>query len=1587
MLTGPIMLLLLAVAMLPTLPAQMTGDAFGAFGGGVGDGQTPLGGDAGGASNMAGPADGGNGAGGGNGADGNGADGRGPGGGRLYGQRPIGGLTEKIEGCFDRFDSEYAVELGPENINNRRCQAICTARGYALSATGLVDSCFCGNDYPSSFHRVDTAQCDQPCSPDKSSCFAFTCCGSRDQNFFTVSWSGEMDVMKQLLRQLSHDYRFNSPTFQRKIEDHGFCDRVSLRLGPSPVQDGDEREELQEDGAERGAPPPPPLFLSVGDGCPVGWALFDCWCYKQHWAEPSTYDEAVAKCRAEPGSCGAELVTVTSEAENCFLRQMAGGCQGWLGYRAPPLHSSPSSSKALEELGYPNGGDAAAVTDSALSSTLDAAGLREKLAAWGRDQPAAASRPREGAKSVVVKTLEEGRRRRRPRWVQPRFEKWRGQHNRTAAANAVAAAADEGERILRTGIIGLLNTSLGLGLGGVEHHDNDTTTSRRRRPIAELAFNYLLRRAHRRETARLAQIVMEYDNVGIRSLRLLYAPPPGDEHTGVRVRRGDGRRHRRADPLAVAAGSDASTPRAMGRGQLKVAAVHLRPEEPLVGVKAVIGVLGIRALTWITKKGEGRKEVMHGPYGAHLLLDRPNLLVRQLRFHQGGEGNDDEEEVDRGVVGVFGHRDAATGYLRSLGFYERAPSNCAWMAGDGNWTIIDCAKPHFSKHAPPATSHYVCKKPGWSVRLGTCEDGWTPFGEACYLRQRAANKSWWGARRHCQALGGHLVSVASNTENQFVHALLGSRGGYIGYHRRTTAKPWRWDEYSNMNKAIAAAQGGGGVQGDKQEEEQCFELRGDDGTWRRTSCRVPQTRVVLCEVGAANSSCVCVQPRNATEEAAPEFWYGFGCSCYLRWVPGSTRLDDSNSSEMSWVEAQAYCGRRGGRLLTIKSREENEWARRLVAQSFTFNQGTMPAYIGLNNLMNGGDDYEWSYYENWQDKGKGKGKGKGKKADALHAATSTAGGGRQQGQAVIAADEHDRTVMAMCTQMDRNGSWVEVPCDEYGNPPKASCFVCKQPRAATYPALRPHADECWIFDVVNETTRGTDDPVPYPWCADCAEAYLQSDRSGQFLCADAQNWLYLSSARDPAWCLWTLLVHPDTGALVLLTRHNAALFYSAETGVLACRNLPPEVNTQARYDKGDHFHHWWHTHDPHGKEQEQQPPSPQPTPSPWDQPPSPDEDESPWEWEQSIFALDDVAVLYPSHPVEKLAWRHMRISILARSRDLEQPGLKECSLAIYDDSPHTNSYRCWRRPYSGADDLVYLEQEALLFFDQSTYATPRVPLPNGRVRCENQSPTETATCTFAYGQGLTLSRQFRINVGYTVSDVITHRVNVNPAQIALFRIPAPPRKEKKQHKQPPAKPPRTPWQQTMQEKREQRRDRLRQHLGGKNKTHTPQQLEGPDLTLSVSELKEFQNAFSVAFNNFYEILIVKSYVETRNWQLSVPVAPRTTDTIQFWLSAENLRYRWRALFAARGGFTITVWGQPIGDHHSLGDLSYFRDLFFFVFGTYEFPYEAEIIITVNDIPGDGWPLPLPEQSQGDRIRDVTRNGQLGFGYGPTRPFT
>jgi len=469
----------------------------------------------------------------------------------------------------------------------------------------------------------------------------------------------------------------------------------------------------------------------------------------------------------------------------------------------------------------------------------------------------------------------------------------------------------------------------------------------------------------------------------------------------------------------------------------------------------------------------------------------------------------------------------------------------------------------------------------------------------------------------------------------------------------------------------------------------------------------------------------------------------------------------------------------------------------------------------------------------------------------------------------------------------------------------SSCFVCKQPRAATYPALRPHADECWIFDVVNETTRGTDDPVPYPWCADCAEVYLQSDRSGQFLCADAQNWLYLSSARDPAWCLWTLLVHPDTGALVLLTRHNAALFYSAETGVLACRNLPPDLST---------------------------PPS------------APD---AALEWERAVGAQDDIACLAPSSWPRALASRQLRISVYGIHRRAPQLGLQECSIAAYDTSSTTPSYRCRYRREDElvTDNLIQFVQTDLRVYDKSTYVTAREPLPNGRLQCLNRSPVDTVSCVFAYGQALLLIRRFRASFGTILFDTNTRIKELTAEQGVAVRYPG---------------------------------------LAGAAAAAEGGGGEGGGgggggrrsnvLRFTTRELKEVQNSLTVAFNNFVQVTRATVFIETRNWQLGVNLFPMTGLTIQFWLTTFYLRYRWRAAFEPRGGFRVSLYGRPIGDgFHALGDLVEENELMFHMFGTLEDPLEASVTVTDTEQGQlSWWGLEVPSASQGDEV-----SGQLG----------
>ena len=100
--------------------------------------------------------------------------------------------------------------------------------------------------------------CNNPCSPDKQTCYVYACCGSRDGGYYTVAFAGQvryhaslqssticvyhkikspsasvlcsrtttlyiyiyiqLDPVMQLLRQLTFDYRTNNPILRGHVK-------------------------------------------------------------------------------------------------------------------------------------------------------------------------------------------------------------------------------------------------------------------------------------------------------------------------------------------------------------------------------------------------------------------------------------------------------------------------------------------------------------------------------------------------------------------------------------------------------------------------------------------------------------------------------------------------------------------------------------------------------------------------------------------------------------------------------------------------------------------------------------------------------------------------------------------------------------------------------------------------------------------------------------------------------------------------------------------------------------------------------------------------------------------------------------------------------------------------------------------------------------------------------------------------------------------------------------------------------------------------------------------------------------------------
>ena len=115
-------------------------------------------------------------------------------------------VSYAVEGCFSKFPGAGELRwLGSQN-SNVRCQDTCRDKGYILAAT-KGSLCFCGNTYPKG-NKVDDSKCTSKCRVWSACHGPQSCCGG--PSAYSVSVVGNIDVAKQVLRRLSHEWQTNT---------------------------------------------------------------------------------------------------------------------------------------------------------------------------------------------------------------------------------------------------------------------------------------------------------------------------------------------------------------------------------------------------------------------------------------------------------------------------------------------------------------------------------------------------------------------------------------------------------------------------------------------------------------------------------------------------------------------------------------------------------------------------------------------------------------------------------------------------------------------------------------------------------------------------------------------------------------------------------------------------------------------------------------------------------------------------------------------------------------------------------------------------------------------------------------------------------------------------------------------------------------------------------------------------------------------------------------------------------------------------------------------------------------------------------
>lgn len=263
--------------------------------------------------------------------------------------------------------------------------------------------------------------------------------------------------------------------------------------------------------------------------------------------------------------------------------------------------------------------------------------------------------------------------------------------------------------------------------------------------------------------------------------------------------------------------------------------------------------------------------------------------------------------------------------------WDREPNNnnrfnCAMMSIQATLSMGDCNE----RHA------YICQMAKPSAG---CQQNWyVSFGgDTCFFFSNASDwgstKSWEDARKACDGMGSHLVTISTSDVQNFLAeyaptTYYGRQQFWTGLNDRATEGSFQWVDGTQYTANAFAGQW-------RQEPnnlagtEHCGAML-PGGKWNDADCT--DTKNYICRQPLPNANSMAMN---------------LGCGSWTR--AGRSCISIYNSPLRNWTDARAFCQRQGGDLLKFDTETDSDWIRMQAVNGYVLKGSSAGFWIGLND--------------------------------------------------------------------------------------------------------------------------------------------------------------------------------------------------------------------------------------------------------------------------------------------------------------------------------------------------------------------------------------------------------------------------------------------------------------------------------------------------------------------------------------------------------------------------------------------------------------------------------------------------------------